>query len=356
MRSLFFFVAPFAFAACGDNSPAQSPDLAVAFDFAMPDLTPRFDLTPVDLTAPSDLSIVPDLSTTLLAINLTGIGTVTSSPAGITCPTSCAGNFPFGTPITLAATGQLKSWGSGPCAGTSGASCAFTPATSGSQSVAFYAAGNFPATAYALAADATSLNPTTAITVEAWANLTAASEPTNFSHVSIVRKGTPFTAGSTGYQLGYLYLNGDFEAEFAVADAGNVYGCDSGALTAGKHALAGEYDSATGNLFLYVDGARACGGAGNAGALTPATGASLTLGAPPGDANPFAGVVDEVQLSNVSRYSGTSYTPARHPTADANTIALWHFDEGAGTTAADASGNNNNAGLVGSGFTWVAEP
>jgi hypothetical protein len=55
---------------------------------------------------------------------ITGAGTVTSSPAGVTCAPDCTLTVARGTPVTLtAATGTLLSWG-GACSGT--ADCELT--------------------------------------------------------------------------------------------------------------------------------------------------------------------------------------------------------------------------------------
>jgi hypothetical protein len=50
--------------------------------------------------------------------------------------------------------------------------------------------------------------------------------------------------------------------------------------------------------------------------------------------------------------SGISYLTKEPPT---DLVALWHFDEGVGTTASDSSGNGNNGTLkpTGSEPTWV---
>ncbi len=52
----------------------------------------------------------------------TGTGTVTSAPAGINCPTSCAAGFASGTAVTLTAAptngSTFAGWGAGPCEGT----------------------------------------------------------------------------------------------------------------------------------------------------------------------------------------------------------------------------------------------
>jgi hypothetical protein len=58
-----------------------------------------------------------------------GTGNVTSSPAGIDCGATCTASFPSSASITLFAsptTGRFASWASGPCAGSSNPSCAFT--------------------------------------------------------------------------------------------------------------------------------------------------------------------------------------------------------------------------------------
>jgi hypothetical protein len=69
----------------------------------------------------------------------------------------------------------------------------------------------------------------------------------------------------------------------------------------------------------------------------------LVIGAEKHDYDPstypsFSGWVDEVRISNVARYA-SNFTPPNAPfTPDANTVGLYHFDEGSGTTVLDASG------------------
>ncbi len=64
----------------------------------------------------------------------------------------------------------------------------------------------------------------------------------------------------------------------------------------------------------------------------------------------FKGGLDEVRISNVSR---TTFNLTSAPTADTNTIALWHFDEGAGSIVYDASPNANNGTIYGATWTGV---
>ena len=62
----------------------------------------------------------------------TGAGTVTSSPAGITCGNDCSGSFPRGTSVTLSAAAASGStfagWSGGGCSGT--ATCTTVMTTS----------------------------------------------------------------------------------------------------------------------------------------------------------------------------------------------------------------------------------
>jgi hypothetical protein len=67
-------------------------------------------------------------------------------------------------------------------------------------------------------------------------------------------------------------------------------------------------------------------------------------------ADGFIGQIDEVRISNVVRYT-ENFTPLTTFSADANTVALWHFDEGVGTVVHDASGNGNDGEIIGA--TWV---
>src|SRR2546423_5825864 len=69
-----------------------------------------------------------------VSVTLSGSGTVTSSPAGVNCGTTCSQSFPEGTQVTLSATPatgfSFGGW-SGACTGTG--ACVLP--TSGAQSV-----------------------------------------------------------------------------------------------------------------------------------------------------------------------------------------------------------------------------
>jgi hypothetical protein len=110
--------------------------------------------------------------------------------------------------------------------------------------------------------------------------------------------------------------------------------------------IAGTYNGT--NIALWQDGALVVGKAATS-TLGSST-ADLLMGK---DVNPnpyFDGIIDEVRLSNVVRYTAP-FTPASRFTPDTNTVALWHFDEDQGTTLDDASGNGHNGAIYGA--TWV---
>ncbi|PAP75367.1 lamin tail domain-containing protein [Rubrivirga marina] len=61
----------------------------------------------------------------------------------------------------------------------------------------------------------------------------------------------------------------------------------------------------------------------------------------------FRGTIDEVRFSAVDRYQADFELPTAPFEPDPFTIALWHFDEGSGTVAADATGNGFTGTLGG---------
>ena len=159
----------------------------------------------------------------------------------------------------------------------------------------------------------------------------------------------------------YLFTMSDvpgFSSSLAVDSVGRLLGCV--ATDAGSH-----LQTVAGNLMdgnwhhvalvwdgakqrLYVDGEKKA--TTNLGGTLKISNAYL--GARAG-ANPFIGTIDEVRLSKVARYVG-AFTPDCVLAADTNTVGLWHFSEGAGTTVADSSGNGHTGTLQGAlAPTWV---
>jgi hypothetical protein len=118
-------------------------------------------------------------------------------------------------------------------------------------------------------------------------------------------------------------------------------------LTVGWHHVAAvynnEFTASQDLLALYFDGNQVKTGGGFD--ITPGVFNSTSpveIGVANGSVNPFKGGMDEVRFSKVVRYSGSYTVPGSAFTNDANTRALWHFNEAIGaTTFSDSSGNGN---------------
>ncbi|WP_298404714.1 LamG domain-containing protein [uncultured Chloroflexus sp.] len=60
----------------------------------------------------------------------------------------------------------------------------------------------------------------------------------------------------------------------------------------------------------------------------------------------YNGLLDDVRISNIVRYTGDFARPtAPHP-VDANTVALYRFDEGSGTAIGDSTPGNQSPGVL----------
>jgi hypothetical protein len=104
-------------------------------------------------------------------------------------------------------------------------------------------------------------------------------------------------------------------------------------------------------LRLFVDGQEAGQGTGPTGDVSyDPKGAAppdmpserfLVLGAEKHDAGAeypsYSGLLDELRISKAARYTGPFPAPAAPFVPDADTVGLYHFDEGQGTTLTDSS-------------------
>ncbi len=129
----------------------------------------------------------------------------------------------------------------------------------------------------------------------------------------------------------------------------------SGTVSVGVwHHLACTGDGA-GRVTLWLDGVEVGTQRDGLGYRMPGAGYPFALGSGPNTPPPttwrFNGQIDDFRISNRRRYV-VPFTPSRSLTADASTIALFHFDEGAGTTTSDAFGHT---GALGLGATWAPE-
>ena len=103
-----------------------------------------------------------------------------------------------------------------------------------------------------------------------------------------------------------------------------------------------------GQLTFYVDGRR-MGATSNpiSDPVKPERPGRLMIG---GHRGGFLGRIDEVRVSTAARYEG-DFEPDQVFGSDADTFALYHFDEGEGEVLTDASGNGHDGRIVGA--SWV---
>ncbi|MBL8056602.1 MAG: hypothetical protein JNK29_07885, partial [Anaerolineales bacterium] len=194
-----------------------------------------------------------------------------------------------------------------------------------------------PASNFALAFDgvddavmAGAVPGTGPLTVEAWVRPNAS----NANGLLVLGGGS-----NTGWSL---ELNGGRLTFWLSTSAGWQSSQNPAVLAAGQwYHVAGTY--AAGQAQTFVNGSASAVTA--MGTLTQ--GPQLRLGGLNGFAF-FSGALDEVRVSNSVRYSAAFTVPAAPFTADANTLGLWSFDEGAGQTTLDESASNNT-GTLGAG-------
>lgn len=98
---------------------------------------------------------------------------------------------------------------------------------------------------------------------------------------------------------------------------------------------------------MFTDGKQSGGGGGD---YSPT---DQTVGLILGGAGPV--VLDEVRISKTRRYhldrKPQEFTPPERLEADADTLALYHFDEGQGDVLNDSSGNGHHGKIIGA--KWV---
>ena len=69
---------------------------------------------------------------------------------------------------------------------------------------------------------------------------------------------------------------------------------------------------------------------------------------------PFDGTIDEVRFSKGAKYGAPFTPPPTDFTAESDTLALYHCEEGTGQILSDASGNSRQGRIVGA--TWWRSP
>lgn len=124
------------------------------------------------------------------------------------------------------------------------------------------------------------------------------------------------------------------------------------------HWIAVTFNRTTGAIQLYVDGTRADTGNAGAGDVHLATesgtaknnlielGGEKHLQGTPA----FNGLVGEMRFLNVVFSTAASVTPPAEPLGeDGDTVGYWTFDDGAGTTVTDQTGNTNGTRVLNGG-------
>lgn len=175
--------------------------------------------------------------------------------------------------------------------------------------------------------------PTTAtanVTIEAWVKWAG---PVSGNQIIVLNGNTT----SSGYAL-YLDASNSYQVGIfmgGVTHHNSIFTLPVGTWT---HVV---LENASFFWYVFVNGVY-----NQVGTEAPGTPSGfLRVGADQDNAEGFNGVIDEVRVSNVVRYSD-NFTPSNAPfSSDANTMTLYHFDEGSGQTTADASANGNNGQL-----------
>lgn len=141
--------------------------------------------------------------------------------------------------------------------------------------------------------------------------------------------------------------------EITTAGGGNVKLSYSSNLQVGWHHVAASYDNeyteTEDALAIFLDGTRVAYSPDDISHVDwtpgiPNSSQPLEVGGVVGGRAGFNGYLEEIRVSDVIRYSGATYSVPTEPFGtDANTAALWHFDEIAGSTSfGDASSYGND--------------
>ena len=184
-----------------------------------------------------------------------------------------------------------------------------------------------------------SINLSTTFTMEAWVKYSG-------SNSTIVDKGNydflwELNANSNGNKLGYYERNTGWKYSTGIVPE-NIWTHVAITLQSGT-------------LTFYINGV-ASGTAAVASAFQDTEPMNIGRQQPTACVcNHFNGSMDELRLWNVVRTQVQLQSNMTNsvPTNSAGLVAYYKFDEGTGTTTADATGNGNNGTLINSnGLTW----
>lgn len=190
------------------------------------------------------------------------------------------------------------------------------------------------------------LNPTTAMSIEAWVNRT-----TTAAWRSIISKDS-----SVGFIQYNFAINANHQLEFIVNTTGGFHQFTSaGIVPAGLNHVAATFDGSVfrfyvnGNIFLDTTVATSTIIPSNFG---------VTIGNDAVASTPFTGVIDELKIWNTARTENEIRLNMHTRLANSssvNLMAYYRFDEGTGNNfTTDASGNCNTAEFSTIAPTWSA--
>lgn len=134
-----------------------------------------------------------------------------------------------------------------------------------------------------------------------------------------------------------LSQNDDEQVVFIVGDEDQGASSPFSLMDGQLHHLAGSYDGADGTAHLFVDGALV--GQSGAPAFVGDPDSRVQFGCAKEATEGFYGLLDELRISSVLRYTDDFEVPTAPFEKDADTWMLFHLDEGTGTTAQSAAGN-----------------
>lgn len=159
-----------------------------------------------------------------------------------------------------------------------------------------------------------------------------------------------YGAGDYG-DYGIALTNGRIAFGASVGSSGNTICGATNVADGAWHHVAVARVASSGQLRIFVDGVLDAQGSGPTGDISYRDGRAtsypnrdpfLVIAAEKHDAGPaypsYSGWIDEVRVSNSVRYTTNFTRPSAPFATDPNTVALYHFDEGAGNTVNDTSG------------------
>jgi len=189
--------------------------------------------------------------------------------------------------------------------------------------------------------DSSSLDGMSAFTIEAWVYIAGPVDAS--TRMRIISHHSAGAPPYTGYSLAVYYGPWSlFMGHGASYQSANSANAADWPVPGRWYHVAGSFDGSVASLF--VNGKLLATVAGQS--VPDDCADPLTVGAGAYDhAYPFSGLIDEVRVSSVARYSADFAPPTAKFVDDSDTAVLWHLDEGSGQMAFDTSAHERDAFL-----------